>query len=237
MSYESFLEDSVQRTLVVSSEGASDSSDVEIQVFRAPGWGKRALDLVISIPLVIFLLPLLIVIAVLVRFTDGSPAVFTHRRRGRNGKMFNCYKFRSMVKDADKQLEILLRENPDMAAEWERDQKLRHDPRITRLGRILRKSSLDELPQLVNIIRGDMSIVGPRPIVENEVERYGDFIVAYDSVKPGVTGLWQVTGRNNTSYDERVALDTRYAETYSLWGDIKILFKTVPAILFSRGAY
>lgn len=197
---------------------------------------KRLFDILIALTGLVFLSPALLTIAILIKLQDRGPAVFAHTRIGRHGAPFECYKFRSMVIDAPQRLEALLASNPEAAAEWARDQKLRNDPRITSLGRFLRRSSLDEFPQLINILQGDMSVVGPRPIVKDEVRRYGPDFDAYKSVRPGVTGLWQVSGRNDVSYDQRVQLDARYARSWSVLGDVWITLKTVPAVLLSRGA-
>lgn len=198
---------------------------------------KRAIDLVISLPVFMFLLPFFGLVALAIKLDDGGPILFRHKRRGRNGEMFGCLKFRSMKPNAESLLPEILAKDPVAAAEWKEDQKLRNDPRVTRLGKILRKSSLDELPQLWNIVMGEMSIVGPRPIVDAEVEKYGDRIRYYDSVRPGVLGLWQVNGRNDTSYEQRVELDMEYAMTRSSLSDVAIMVKAVPAVLLSRGAY
>jgi exopolysaccharide production protein ExoY len=198
---------------------------------------KRAMDLVLAIPLAIFLLPALIVLALIIRKDDKGPILFKQTRRGKDGKPFTCYKFRTMVVDAQERLERLLASDPELFKEWEETQKLKDDPRITRRGGLLRRTSLDELPQLWNIIRGDMSVVGPRPIIEDEVRRYGSDIEHYDSVRPGVIGLWQINGRNDTTYEERVALDVDYALRRSIFLDIYILVKSIPAILLKRGAY
>ena len=200
-------------------------------------FGVRALDLTIALSILIFTLPLLIVIAVLVRMQDGGRSLFAHERIGRNGRMFKCLKFRSMVLDADRRLSQLLESDPCARAEWDRDHKLKNDPRITRVGAFLRRSSLDELPQLLNVLRGDMSIVGPRPIVTAEISRYGRRFQHYCAVKPGITGLWQVSGRNDVAYRRRVAMDTVYARHKSLVWDIKLLLLTVPAVLFASGSY
>jgi len=199
--------------------------------------GVRALDLTIALSILIFTLPLLIVIAVLVRMQDGGRSLFAHERIGQNGRMFKCLKFRSMVLDADRRLSQLLESDPYARAEWDRDHKLKNDPRITRVGAFLRRSSLDELPQLFNVLRGDMSIVGPRPIVTAEISRYGRRFQHYCAVKPGITGLWQVSGRNDVAYRRRVAMDTVYARHKSLVWDIKLLLLTVPAVLFASGSY
>ncbi len=204
---------------------------------RATGLAKRVFDLMVTIPAMLFLSPLFVGVALAIRLTDGGNVIYKHKRIGYGGKEFYCLKFRSMVLDAEARLNELLASDPEARAEWARDQKLRHDPRITPIGRFLRKTSLDELPQLWNIVRGEMSVVGPRPIVRSEVERYGDFFNHYTSVLPGVTGLWQVSGRNNTTYKERVELDAQYAVTWSLRKDILILLKTIPAVIKSRGAY
>ncbi|MFA7637825.1 MAG: sugar transferase, partial [Parvibaculum sp.] len=158
------------------------------------------------------------------------------RRVGEKGREFMCRKFRTMHVDSDAILKSLLENNPQVAAEWARDQKLRNDPRVTAIGAFLRKTSLDELPQLINVIRGEMSLVGPRPVTYSEVLRYGEDAEYYLSAKPGITGLWQVSGRNETTYMRRVQLDAWYVKNWSLWQDIAILFKTVPAVLLRRGA-
>ncbi len=201
------------------------------------GVAKRTLDLVIAIPTLIFVAPLMLALAIAIRLQDGGPALFRQRRIGRGGKEFTCYKFRSMLVDAPARLEALLARDPEAREEWARDQKLRNDPRITKLGAFLRKTSLDEVPQLFNIIRGEMSIVGPRPIVHAEIVRYEELFLYYCAAKPGVTGLWQVSGRNDVTYRERVLMDAEYAKSWNLWKDIKIILATLPAVLFSRGAY
>lgn len=199
--------------------------------------GIRTLDLVVAVSVLIFTLPLLIAIALVVKAQDGGPAVFAHERVGRNGRMFKCLKFRSMVLDADRRLADLLERDPYARAEWKRDHKLKTDPRITPIGAFLRRSSLDELPQFLNVLWGEMSIVGPRPIVLGEIPKYGRRIQAYCTVKPGITGLWQVSGRNDVSYRRRVAMDTLYARHKSLAWDVKLLIMTVPAVLFASGSY
>ncbi|MDO7844628.1 sugar transferase [Sphingomonas immobilis] len=197
----------------------------------------RALDIVISSVALFCLAPLLMLTAAIVYFADPGPILFGQRRIGRGGKMFRCLKFRSMVMDAEARLTKILAESPEARAEWALDQKLKVDPRITPIGRFLRMSSIDELPQLWNVLRGDMSIVGPRPIVEAEAVRYGRYIVNYSSVRPGITGLWQVSGRNNVCYRRRVALDVAYARSQSLGLNVKILLMTVPSVLMARGSY
>jgi lipopolysaccharide/colanic/teichoic acid biosynthesis glycosyltransferase len=162
--------------------------------------------------------------------------LFAHYRVGRDGKLFRCMKFRSMLRDSEQVLAQLLRDDPQARAEWARDQKLADDPRITSVGQFLRRSSLDELPQLLNVLRGEMSLVGPRPITVSELTRYGSVRWHYLSVRPGITGLWQVSGRNNTSYEERVALDRHYVEQRSWIGDIGILLRTVRVVVLREGA-
>jgi lipopolysaccharide/colanic/teichoic acid biosynthesis glycosyltransferase len=197
---------------------------------------KRILDVVVASIALIFVLPLLVVVGILIRLQDGGQAVYSQRRYGKNGRTFKCYKLRSMVANADQRLIEILAENPEARAEWEETQKLTHDPRITPLGRFIRKTSIDELPQLFNILKGEMSIVGPRPIVENEITKYGEYYRDYCSVRPGLTGLWQVEGRSDTTYEQRVQLDVKYASTRNFKGDIMIMLRTVPAVLLSRGA-
>ena len=198
---------------------------------------KRLMDLMIAVPMALFLLPAYALLAVIIYSDDKGPVLFKQSRRGQNGEYFTCLKFRTMVTDATARLERVLDSDPALRAEWEATQKLKEDPRITGIGGFLRKYSLDELPQLWNIIKGEMSIVGPRPIVEDEVRRYGADIDHYDEVRPGVVGLWQISGRNDTSYDERVQLDVTYAQTRNILLDLKILFGSIPAILLKRGAY
>jgi lipopolysaccharide/colanic/teichoic acid biosynthesis glycosyltransferase len=198
---------------------------------------RDALQMVVALALLLFLLPLMVFIALAVRIQDGGPALFKHRRVGLNGEAFRCWKFRTMRVDAEARLVELLSRDAEARQEWERDQKLKNDPRITWLGRFLRKSSLDELPQLINLLRGEMNLVGPRPIVEAEIPRYGWRIEHYQAVKPGITGLWQVSGRNQVDYRTRVAMDALYSRRRTIGLDLWIIANTVPAVLFSRGSY
>ena len=198
---------------------------------------KRVLDLVLASIAVVFLSPLLILIYALLKIFDPGPALFTQLRVGKDGKTFTVYKFRTMRVDAQARLDQLLASDPRAAAEWSQFQKLRNDPRVTLLGRLLRRSSLDELPQLLNIVRGEMSVIGPRPVTSAEVHRYGIYYPYYIAVRPGVLGLWQVSGRNRLTYPERIALDVRYVRTWTIWADIVILFRAVPVVLFGKGAY
>lgn len=197
---------------------------------------KRMCDVALAGTALLLLWPLMAAISLAIRMSDGGPALFAQVRVGRNGRPFTCLKFRSMVLDAERALADHLAADPQARREWAANQKLERDPRITGLGSFLRKSSLDELPQLINILLGQMSVVGPRPIVPAEIERYGESFAACFSVKPGLTGLWQVSGRSDCSYQTRVTLDHRYAATWSLWGDAEIILRTVPAVLSQRGS-
>ncbi len=228
MGYHSYLRD-----LSESKYAAMHKSSVSC---RANGILKRVTDIVLSGTALLFLSPILLPLAIAIRLSDGGPALFKHKRIGRDDREFYCFKFRTMVVDADTRLKNLLESDMNARREWQCSQKLERDPRITALGNFLRKSSLDELPQLINILRGEMSIVGPRPIVRDEVEKYGEYFGHYCQVRPGLTGLWQVSGRSDTSYDERVALDVKYVSDWSYVSDIKIMAKTVPAVLLSDGA-
>jgi exopolysaccharide production protein ExoY len=195
------------------------------------------MNVIIALAALVFALPIMLAVGFAVFIQDGGPVLFAHRRIGRDGRSFRCLKFRSMATDAEARLADLLARDPQARAEWEKDHKLRNDPRVTKLGEFLRKSSLDELPQLFNVLRGEMSLVGPRPIVEAEIAKYGRRFRQYCAVKPGITGLWQVSGRNDTTYRTRVALDCLYAERRSLLLDAKVLAATVPAVLMRRGSY
>lgn len=197
----------------------------------------RVLDIALSLAALVVFAPLLLVVGIAVKLTSEGPAIFRHRRIGRDGQEFYCFKFRTMVCDADKRLAVLLRENPAARAEWERDHKLRNDPRITPIGAFLRKTSLDELPQIFNVLLGTMSWVGPRPIVAGEIIRYGRRFNAYCKVRPGITGLWQISGRNDTSYRRRVAMDVLYVRTRSPLLYSMIIFRTIPAVLRQHGSY
>ena len=205
--------------------------------FVIRGIHKRALDVAASSVAVVLLAPLLATIAITVKICDGGPVLFRHRRIGCGGRTFECLKFRTMKVDAEARLQEWLLQNPLAADEWNATQKLRNDPRLTAVGKSLRRSSIDELPQLFNILRGDMSLVGPRPVVAEEVPRYGRDIAHYYSVRPGLTGAWQVSGRNDLSYAERVRLDAEYCTTWSFTKDLVIMLKTVPVLFSGRGSY
>ena len=198
---------------------------------------KRLLDVVVSGGLMLFLAPLFVGVALAIKVDSPGPALFGHRRIGRRGSFFQAWKFRTMLVHGDEILKRHLSDNEEARAEWERDHKLKNDPRVTRVGRLLRKTSLDELPQLWNVLKNEMSLVGPRPIVQAEVSRYGASFSEYTRVKGGLTGLWQVSGRNDTTYDERVRLDTMYVRNRSVWLDLFILYRTVGVVLFGSGAY
>jgi Undecaprenyl-phosphate galactose phosphotransferase WbaP len=199
-------------------------------------FAKRTFDIVGALLLGLLFSPLILLIIVLIRI-EGQPVLFWHKRIGQNGKSFHCVKFRTMVRDAENLLRRLLNEHPELRDEWTRNFKLISDPRITRMGRVLRFTSLDELPQIWNVLRGEMSLVGPRPIVRAELLRYGRNASRYLAVKPGLTGLWQVKGRSNTTYRRRVAMDKYYIQNQSLLLDIYILAATPAAVLRRNGAY
>jgi Undecaprenyl-phosphate galactose phosphotransferase WbaP len=198
---------------------------------------KRLLDLSIVIAGGLVILPFLLIIAIIVKITSKGPVLYKQKRIGLNGKNFYAYKFRTMVSDAETQLKTLLEKDPQARAEWEASQKLKNDPRITKVGKFLRRLSIDEFPQLINVLKGEMSLVGPRPIVENEIKKYGDDFRRIFSVKPGITGLWQVSGRSDTEYSDRVSYDTYYLQSWSIWLDLWILYKTIGVVLIKKGAY
>jgi Undecaprenyl-phosphate galactose phosphotransferase WbaP len=202
-----------------------------------PRFAKFSIDLAATLLGGLLLLPLIIGIAVLIKLDSPGPIFYLQTRIGLDGKHFKAWKFRTMVPNAAKVLQEYLDEHPELREAWKQDHKLRHDPRVTRIGKFLRRTSLDELPQLWNILRGEMSLVGPRPIVDEEIERYGDKFPLYTKVIPGLTGLWQVSGRNNITYQERVSLDAYYVRNWSVWLDIYILIRTVWVVATGEGAY
>ncbi|HDZ9821057.1 TPA: undecaprenyl-phosphate galactose phosphotransferase WbaP [Klebsiella pneumoniae] len=227
-----------------------DSTDMsfifshEVMIFRVQQnlakWSsrvlKRAFDIIGSIIIITILSPLLIYICQRVR-RDGGPAIYGHERIGKGGQSFKCLKFRSMVINSKEVLKELLESDPLAKEEWDATFKLKNDPRITKIGSFLRRTSLDELPQLFNVLKGEMSLVGPRPIIMDELERYNDEVEYYLLSKPGMTGLWQVSGRSDVDYETRVYLDAWYVKNWSMWNDIAILFKTVTVVLKKDGAY
>jgi Undecaprenyl-phosphate galactose phosphotransferase WbaP len=197
---------------------------------------KRLFDVVGAAALLALLAPLFAYLSWRIRQTGGA-AIFSHQRVGRYGRAFGCLKFRTMVPDAEIVLRRFLEGDPQARVKWERDFKLKDDPRVTPIGALLRRTSLDELPQLWNVLKGEMSLVGPRPIIEEELQRYGDQVDYYLEARPGITGLWQISGRNDTTYEDRVALDCWYVRNWSLWYDLVILVKTISVVLQRRGAY
>ncbi len=197
----------------------------------------RFFDVTISVTAIIFLLPVFVITAALVYFQDRGTIFYAQERIGFGGKKFKCFKFRSMLKNSQEILTELLEKNLEARAEWSRDHKLKNDPRITMFGRFIRKTSIDELPQLFNVIKGDMSLVGPRPIVQDEVVKYGSSFRHYISALPGITGLWQISGRNDIDYNRRVALDRTYTTKFSIKLYFKILFLTIPSVLKQKGSY
>lgn len=199
---------------------------------------KRLFDIVFSLLILSFGLPIFFLISLLIKFSSKGPVIYSHERIGRGGKPFFCYKFRTMFIDADGRLEQLLNSQPHLKKEWEDTRKLKNDPRITFFGNFLRRSSLDELPQFWNVLKGDLSVVGPRPVVRQELlDCFGDKARVILSIRPGLTGIWQVSGRNNVTYALRLQLDEKYVATQSLLLDLKLIAKTIPAMIFSRGAY
>lgn len=200
-----------------------------------PRW-LRTIDIGGAALALVFFAPILLLVVVAMLLCDRGPVLFRHKRIGHNGREFLCLKFRTMVVDADERLKHLLATCPESRASWLRDQKLKNDPRVTLVGKFLRVSSLDELPQFWNVLVGEMSLVGPRPITQSEVGRYGRYFLDYISVRPGITGLWQISGRNDVSYRRRVAMDVTYARSQSLTLYMRILVFTVPAVLMARGS-
>jgi exopolysaccharide production protein ExoY len=198
---------------------------------------KRSFDIAAALAGIALLSPLFLMLVFLVKCSDGGKVIYGHRRIGRNGRVFRCLKFRTMVENGDEVLAAHLARNPQDRDEWTATRKLQNDPRVTRVGAVLRKLSLDELPQIFNILRGEMSFVGPRPVVRDELLLYGTAASFYLKSRPGLTGLWQVRGRNDVSYRTRVAFDRHYVENWSFVFDLKILIWTVPAVISSRGSY
>lgn len=197
--------------------------------------GKRVFDILFAIALAPLILPVIALLGIMVWSHDGAAPLFSHLRVGRGGKPFRCWKIRTMVPEAEKRLIAHLEADPDAAAEWAAERKLTNDPRITRAGAVLRRTSMDELPQLWNVLRGDMSFVGPRPVPEAELELYGHSRAAYEALRPGVTGLWQVSGRNQVTYAERVAMDVEYLRTHDFPGDLAIILRTGGVVLRPTG--
>jgi len=243
---------SEREPLLISDQLVIDRRSISSPLAVVPGWltirtlpshtdayrlGKRIFDVVVGALIFPIAAILLLMIAAMIAITSGGPVFYRQIRIGQYGRKFKILKFRTMHSRSDRVLHEYLEGNPEAQEEWSQTHKLREDPRITRLGRFLRKTSLDELPQIFNVFRGEMSLVGPRPIVHAEREKYGDRFVYYTAVLPGITGLWQVSGRCDVTYDDRVSLDERYARQWSLMLDLLILGKTPRAVCRGRGAY
>lgn len=227
-------------SLLTNTANFSDASPSRRNVTETGPYGgraKRAVDFLLALAGLFLLAPLFVLTAIAVKLSDGGPIFFSHKRVGFRGNSFGCLKFRTMRVDAAERLTAYLQSDPDIAKEWNATRKLKDDPRVTAIGTMLRRSSIDELPQLINVLRGEMSLVGPRPVVVDELTRYGALVSLYLSARPGLTGLWQVSGRSDTSYDQRVRLDADYLSRFSLVADTEIILKTVPALFSQRGSY
>jgi exopolysaccharide production protein ExoY len=224
-----------EATLILATANAGYRHSSSLTPDQKMSAASRMVDVMVAGTLCILLSPVLIAIALYLKLLERGPLLFAHRRIGLNGKPFACLKFRTMCVDAERRLALLLADDEELRREWTSTQKLQCDPRVTRFGQILRNTSLDELPQLINVLRGEMSLVGPRPIVEDELRRYGRFARLYTSVKPGLTGLWQVTRTSRTSYRRRVATDILYVRNRTLALDFRILLATIPAVLTDNG--
>ena len=224
---------------LISSTGSSGPNIVWLHAAPGVVGGaiKRGFDIVGALAAIITLLPLAAAIALAIKFSDRGPVFYRHRRVGFNGTPFDCLKFRTMLVNSDEALQRHLATNSEAAREWEESQKLKRDPRVTPLGRTMRKTSVDELPQLFNILKGEMSFVGPRPIVAAEVPKYGEYIGHYLRARPGLTGPWQVSGRNDVDYGTRVTLDRQYIEQWSFRRDLAIIASTVRVVVTARGSY
>ncbi|MEX5727784.1 exopolysaccharide production protein ExoY [Rhodovulum iodosum] len=216
----------IEQNLHLQSSVARQRSQLQKQLF----------DRAFAALALLFLLPFFVVITLLLLIADGGPVLFSQERIGQHGRPFKCLKFRTMVRDAEARLDELLQADPEARREWQTIRKLTNDPRIHCIGVILRKTSLDELPQFLNVLRGDMSVVGPRPILMEEAVYYGANFKEYMSVKPGVTGAWQVSGRSNTTFEERVAMDVDYVHNRTFWCDLKIIWRTIAVVLKQHGA-
>lgn len=224
---------------VVVARDLAGTFGVEIKQNLLDPWtrrAKRVLDLLGASLGGVLISPFFLVLVLLIKMDSPGPAFYSHQRLGTGDSHFRCWKFRTMRPHAERSLEDCLRDNPELQAEWERSQKLRQDPRVTRIGRFLRETSLDELPQIWNVLRGEMSLVGPRPIVDAEVSKYGSVYELYRRVTPGISGFWQVSGRSDTTYEERVAMDAYYVRNWSVWLDLVILARTLGCVVCRRGA-
>jgi lipopolysaccharide/colanic/teichoic acid biosynthesis glycosyltransferase len=226
-----------QRSVNTSQHGESSSQAIRPETETISAAFVRMLDIIVASIAIVVLAPLLLGTALMIALSRSGPVLFRQSRIGRDGVLFTCLKFRTMHRDSDAMLAELLANCPQARAEWAEDQKLRHDPRVSAFGRFIRRASIDELPQLWNVLTGDMSIVGPRPIVASEAPRYGRYIRHYQATRPGITGVWQVNGRNDTSYRRRIACDVVYSRSVSIATNLRIIFCTVPVVLKARGAY
>lgn len=199
---------------------------------------KRLFDIIFSVMILILTAPMMVLIALMVRFSSKGKIVYAHERVGRGGKSFRCFKFRTMYADADSRLKDILESCPQLKQEWEQTHKLKNDPRVTKIGKFLRKTSLDEFPQFWNVLKGDLSVVGPRPVVHHEITKHlGPKASKILSIRPGLTGLWQISGRSDVSYANRIKMDEQYVDSHSILLDLKIIAKTIPSMFFSKGAY
>ncbi|MGB7240878.1 MAG: sugar transferase [Sulfitobacter sp.] len=223
-----------------NSDPVSAGSAINAGTARATVLGgkvKRTFDIIFAIIGIVLLLPLLLLVAIVVKITSRGPALYGHKRIGYGGLVFKCWKFRSMMTDGKDVLERYLEAHPEEKAEWVKNRKLKNDPRVTRIGRVLRAYSIDELPQLLNVLVGEMSFVGPRPVVCDELNKYGSAAVHYLSARPGVTGLWQISGRSDVCYSERITLDSQYVQSWSFTQDCAIIARTIPAVVSAKGSY
>ena len=219
----------IQNTKELTKIGIADM-EIKGKIYRG---FKRIVDIILGCIGLVLLSPVFLILAICIKIDSKGPVIFAHKRIGKNGKEFNMYKFRSMYENAEEMIENF---NEEQKREWQENFKLENDPRITKVGKFLRKTSLDELPQIVNIIKGDLSIVGPIPIVDEELEKYGENKEKFLSITPGLTGYWQANGRSNTTYEERMQMELYYIDNQSLWLDIKIFFKTIVSVLKKEGA-
>lgn len=226
-----------ERGLLMRAPSKADFASGHSTTQPVGGWAKRSFDIGFAGLALVLLAPLMLLLALVIRMHDRGPVLFQQTRIGHGGRTFRCLKFRTMVQDADTVLNALLDSDPIARAEWMASQKLKEDPRCTKLGRMMRRTSLDELPQLFNVLRGEMSLVGPRPIVQSETRFYGPYFSLYTSARPGLTGLWQVSGRSDTTYDQRVRLDAQYVTSWSMLGDLRIALKTIAVVFRSNGSY
>lgn len=219
---------------VHTADAATATNPTVVDNGAYAAFGKRVFDLVVTVACLPIIMPVLLILWIIVR-RDGGAFFFAHPRVGRDGVVFPCMKIRTMVVNADEVLRDILENDPERAHEWKTHFKLRNDPRVTKIGRILRATSLDELPQVFNVLKGEMSIVGPRPITAEELELYGSLADSYRAVRPGLTGPWQITGRRENDFESRARLDAEYVANMSFWRDFSILLRTVPEVLLAKG--